>query len=166
MKYIFYTFVLIIALVLQITIIDLLSIRKIKPDLLILAITYIGLSEGRGRTTVFGFLVGLLEDALGSGLLGIGSLAKSIVGFIAGATLGNRSIHHSYELALFASALALVHNLLMHSIISLGQRGFWQGLLQVALPSALYTFVAGLIVFSILPVHSLVRVKQSDTAAY
>ncbi len=166
MKYIFYTLVLLVALILQITIIDLVAIRKIKPDLLILAIAYVGLMEGRRRSTIFGFLIGLLDDTLGSGLMGIGSLAKSIVGFIAGAALGNRSIQHSYELALIASALALMHNLLVHTVVSLGERGFWQGLLQVAIPSALYTFVAGLVVFSILPVRSRAMAKQSDTTAF
>ncbi len=166
MKYIAHTFVLVIALVLQITTIDLVSIREIRPDLLILALTHIGLREGRGRTTFFGFLAGLAEDTLGSGLLGLGSLAKSIVGFIAGAALGNRSIHHSYEMALIAGGSALVQNLLIHSILSLGQRGYWLGLLQVAMPSAAYTFVAGLVVFSILPVHLRGRAKQSDTAVF
>jgi rod shape-determining protein MreD len=162
MRYLIYALVLLVALVLQTSLIDLVSIKGIRPDFLLIALTYLGLSEGRSKTTVFGFLAGILEDSLGAGLLGISALAKSVAGFIAGSVLGNRSIHHAYELALMAGILGLLNNMLVYLITFIGKPHFWQGLLRQTVPSALYTLVGALIVFSILPIYTRTKTRQSD----
>jgi len=53
-------------------------------DLGLVVVVYIALTSGPVTGLLAGTLTGLLQDALASGILGIGGLAKTIVGFLAG----------------------------------------------------------------------------------
>ena len=60
-------------------------------DLVLIVVVYIALKGGPVTGLVAGTVAGLLQDALSSGILGIGGLAKTIVGFLAG-VLGTQFI--------------------------------------------------------------------------
>src|SRR6187397_813907 len=60
-------------------------------DLVLIVVVYIALKGGTVTGLVAGTVAGLLQDALSSGILGIGGLAKTIVGFLAG-VLGTQFI--------------------------------------------------------------------------
>ena len=53
-------------------------------DLVLVAVVYVALTSGPGTGLFAGTLAGLIQDALSSGIIGIGGLAKTIVGFLAG----------------------------------------------------------------------------------
>ncbi|OFW30473.1 MAG: rod shape-determining protein MreD [Acidobacteria bacterium RIFCSPLOWO2_12_FULL_65_11] len=53
-------------------------------DLVLVGVVYIALTSGPVTGLVTGTCAGLAQDALASGVLGIGGLAKTIVGFAAG----------------------------------------------------------------------------------
>jgi rod shape-determining protein MreD len=53
-------------------------------DLVLVVVVYIALTSGPVAGVLVGTLAGLIQDALPLGVLGIGGLAKTIVGFAAG----------------------------------------------------------------------------------
>lgn len=53
-------------------------------DLVLVVVVYVALTTGPGTGMLAGSVAGIIQDALSSGLIGIGGLAKSLVGFLAG----------------------------------------------------------------------------------
>ena len=72
------------ALVLQTLLSRFLVHGRVGVDLVLVAVTYLGLTSGPVVGLFAGTIGGLTQDALSTGIVGIGGLAKTIVGFIAG----------------------------------------------------------------------------------
>jgi rod shape-determining protein MreD len=53
-------------------------------DFVLIVVVYLALTEGPATGVVAGSVAGLVQDALSSGVMGIGALAKTLVGFAAG----------------------------------------------------------------------------------
>ena len=53
-------------------------------DLVLIVVVYVGIKSGPVTGVVAGTVAGLTVDALSSGILGIGGLAKTLVGFLSG----------------------------------------------------------------------------------
>lgn len=53
-------------------------------DLVLVVVVYVALTTGPTTGMMAGTVAGIIQDALSSGVIGIGGLAKSIVGFAAG----------------------------------------------------------------------------------
>lgn len=53
-------------------------------DLVLMVVVYVAIKSGPSTGLLAGTVAGLIQDALSSGILGIGGLAKTIVGFLAG----------------------------------------------------------------------------------
>jgi len=73
-----------LALALQTTLARFL-VRGSGIDLVLVVVVYAALSYGPVTGLLTGTFAGLLQDALSSGIIGIGGLAKTVVGFVAGA---------------------------------------------------------------------------------
>ena len=58
---------------------------------MLIVVVYIALKSGPSTGLLAGTVAGLIQDALSSGVLGIGGLAKTIVGFLSG-VLGTQFI--------------------------------------------------------------------------
>jgi rod shape-determining protein MreD len=68
----------------QLTVIPLLSIQEVVPDLLLIAVVYLSISYGQVFGTVTGASYGLLLDLISGNLIGSNMLSKTVAGFIAG----------------------------------------------------------------------------------
>ncbi len=66
-------------------------VGRLTVDLVLVAVVYVALSFGPVAGMLGGTAAGLAQDALSGGILGIGGLAKTIVGFLAG-TIGAQFI--------------------------------------------------------------------------
>ena len=75
-------FVLLLLLVLQTTLVPLLAVKQIIPDLLLLYVVFRGIREGRGRAVILGFTAGLLQDMVGTGPVGLFALSKAASAFL------------------------------------------------------------------------------------
>ena len=53
-------------------------------DFVLIVVVYLSLTSGPDTGVVAGSVAGLIQDALSSGIMGIGALAKTLVGFAAG----------------------------------------------------------------------------------
>ena len=72
------------ALALQTTLARFFMRGAVAVDLVLVAVVYVALTSGSGSGLLSGTFAGLVQDALSSRVLGIGGLAKTIVGFLAG----------------------------------------------------------------------------------
>lgn len=75
---------LVVALVLQTTISGLTIGGARMINLVVVAVVYLALTFGPVTGLMAGTAAGLAQDALAGGIVGIGSLSKSIIGFLSG----------------------------------------------------------------------------------
>lgn len=79
------------ALVLQTTLARFLVRGAVGVDLVLVAVVYLSLRAGPTAGIVSGTVAGLAQDALTTGIVGVGSLGKTIVGYLSG-TVGRAFI--------------------------------------------------------------------------
>jgi rod shape-determining protein MreD len=73
-----------VALALQTTLARFVIRGTVAVDLVLVVVVYVALTSGSGTGLLAGAFAGLIQDALSSSVIGIGGLAKTIVGFLAG----------------------------------------------------------------------------------
>jgi rod shape-determining protein MreD len=73
-----------VALALQTTLARFVMHGTVAVDLVLVVVTYVALTSGSSTGLMTGAVAGLVQDALSSSVIGIGGLAKTIVGFLAG----------------------------------------------------------------------------------
>jgi rod shape-determining protein MreD len=119
-------------------------------DLVLVAVVYIALTNGPVAGMLSGTLAGLVQDALSTGVIGIGGLAKAIVGFVAGA-IGQQFIVTAAfpRLVMFVAATVVHAAVFMGLYVVLGLRLFpapWKAIAGQSLGNAL----VGIVVFTII----------------
>ncbi|MEW6320791.1 MAG: rod shape-determining protein MreD [Acidobacteriota bacterium] len=107
--------VVVAALTLQTTLAGLAFGGPAAPDLVLIVVVYVGLTRGPVTGVLAGSLAGLTQDALSGGVLGIGGLAKTVVGFLAG-VLGTQFI----MTAPLPRFVAFVGGTLVHALVFMG----------------------------------------------
>jgi len=80
-----------VALALQTTLASLVIRGTAALDLVLVVVVYIALISGPVWGLLLGSVAGLIQDSLSSGIIGVGGLAKTIVGYLAG-VLGTQFI--------------------------------------------------------------------------
>jgi rod shape-determining protein MreD len=75
---------IVLALALQTTIARFVVSGTVAVDLVLVVVVYVALSSGSVPGLVSGTVAGLIQDSLSTGVIGVGGLAKSIVGFVSG----------------------------------------------------------------------------------
>jgi rod shape-determining protein MreD len=115
-------------------------------DLVLVAVVYVALTTGPVTGMLAGSVAGLIQDSLSSGVVGIGGLAKSIVGFLAGA-FGQQFIVTAAlpRLVMFVAATAVHAAVFMGLYEVLDLRAFpspWKTVTTQALGNALVGIVA------------------------
>ena len=138
------------ALALQTTLDRFLGGSTAGVDLVLVAVVYIALVSGPVGGMFAGSLAGLVQDALTSGTLGIGGLAKSIVGFFAGA-VGQQFIVTAPlpRLLMFAAATAVHAGVFMGLYVTLDLRTFHSPV-RTIVAQALANALAGMIAFTVI----------------
>jgi rod shape-determining protein MreD len=125
-----------------------LSVWGIRPDLFLLLVFLVSQRVSPEAATALGFLIGLCQDGLSGGPLGLHAFSDSLLGFLAA-----RLSHHMYTdkpLALFwlllgGSAAAGGITLALLTFF-LGPRLLLPALFRVIAPEALYTAAVGLLI--------------------
>lgn len=75
---------IVLALALQTTVAFTLASQHAAVDLVLIAVVYLALAAGPEAGLLGGSVAGLAQDALAGGVVGVGGLSKSLVGFLAG----------------------------------------------------------------------------------
>jgi rod shape-determining protein MreD len=115
-------------------------------DFVLVAVVGVALSTGPVGGMLAGSVAGLIQDALGTGVIGIGGLAKSVVGFLAGA-IGQQFIVTAAlpRLVMFVAATLVHAALFMGMYVALTTFEFpspWKAVVSQALGNALVGIVA------------------------
>ncbi|HMM22800.1 MAG TPA: rod shape-determining protein MreD [Selenomonadales bacterium] len=84
MRMLVWVLLLIAALVLQATLVPLIAVKGIRPDLLLLAVVSCGLLLGKEQGVGVGFFAGLLQDLASGNIFGLNILSKMACGYMAG----------------------------------------------------------------------------------
>jgi len=151
----FYIGLGVLALLLQLTVADWISILGFKPDFVVLAIIYIGYREGKIPGVLFGFAFGVLQDIMAaSAFIGLSALIKSVIGF--GAGLLHGKFHTINPVILYAIVAMLIFfgQLLYFGIYYAASPLTFSAMLRhLILPSFAYTFVVGSLLLFVLPIR-------------
>lgn len=140
-----------LALALQTTLARFLVGGTAALDLVLVVVVYVALTSGPTTGMLAGSLAGIIQDTLSSGgVIGVGGLAKSVVGFLAG-VIGQQFIVTAPlpRLLMFLAATAVHAAVFMGFYVSLGLRSFpspWAAVASQALGNA----AVGLVAFAII----------------
>lgn len=143
---------LVCALILQATVLPLIAINGIKPDLLLIIVVSTGLLAGKERGIGIGFFSGLLQDLVSGSSFGVNILAKMATGYVCG--IVERKVFKEY---IFLPAIALLFATLFNGITML-LLFLILGYKVDVVPAVIYNILPSVcfnVLFSI-PVHRLV----------
>jgi rod shape-determining protein MreD len=139
-----------LALALQTTLARFVVAGTAALDLVLVVVVYVALTMGPVTGLLAGSVAGIIQDALSSGVIGIGGLAKSIVGFVAG-VIGQQFIVTAAlpRFVMFLAATALHALVFMGLYVLLELRAFpapWAAIASQAVVNA----AVGMIAFTII----------------
>lgn len=150
MKQVGVVVVVALALALQTTLAQFIVSGSTAIDLVLVAVIGVALSTGPLSGMLAGSVAGLIQDALSSGVLGIGGLAKSIVGFAAGAISQQFILTAALpRFVMFVAATVAHAAIFMGLYVALGLRMFpspWKAVASQAIGNA----IVGMIAFTII----------------
>ena len=94
-------------------------------NLVLVVVVYAALSGGSVTGLLTGTFAGLVQDALSTGVIGVGGLAKSIVGFLSGIIGTQFIVTQSLPRFVVFFAATIVHQLIFIGLsVAIGQREF------------------------------------------
>ena len=130
--------------VIQTTLVPLIAVKQIAPDLLLLYVVFRGIREGRTHGMILGFSAGLLQDLSGSGLPGPIALARTVAVFLACSLPVNPYEKNIWMVGAVLWTAAIVQQIII-SIFTGGDSalGIFGMVFRYGIPSALYTFILG-----------------------
>jgi rod shape-determining protein MreD len=143
---IIYTIIIgLVALLLQAFFVPIIEIGVWRPDLVLLAVLYLGYRYGVITGILSGFMLGLLQDSMSPLPLGISSLANSVIGFAAGQI---RQFKLAYNARIFASVILILMQGCIFYFFYLFRSETTYGylLLTRVFPNTIYTFLIGLLI--------------------
>jgi rod shape-determining protein MreD len=142
---------LILCLIIQLSLVPLISIQGVRPDLLLIFVIYWGSRRISYQGVLLGFIAGFFQDITTGGVLGIYTLSKTIACIVAG--LFPRSRHDVNLLILTVTLFvtAIVQHLISGIFLYRGsEAGWFVLLLRYGIPTAFYTAILGFIVYGFL----------------
>lgn len=136
----------------QTTIVSFTSIANIIPDVMLIWIVYIAITQGQIPATVYGFAIGLTLDLVSGQFLGLSALSKTIAGFLAGYFYHENKMDinlANYQFLIFVGTASFAHNLVYFTIFTQGSEVDWfTAVFRFGLFSTLYTtFLASIPMF-------------------
>ena len=112
MNTIIWLFVIVITIIVQSTLLPLITIKGICPDMLLVVVVSYSLLSGKEKGIGVGFFAGLLQDLAFGSIFGINTLSKLATGYVCG--LAERKVFKEHMLLpVAATAVATVFNSLV-----------------------------------------------------
>jgi len=140
---------LVVALVLQQTVVRLAAMHNARPDLVLIALVGISLRYGSVYGLYCGLLIGLVQDVYAIDHLGANALAKCVTGYFVG-LLDERTV----KIMPVTKVLLLGGGFILHDFIYLWAAGlrnaaYLEALYKVSAPSFIYTLLVAALVYSL-----------------
>src|SRR5262245_21938239 len=140
----------------QSTIAPVLGSWTVVPDLPVVLVVLLALRRGPDVGCVIGFALGVAQDVIGGGALGLHALSKSIVGFVAGDLPRWCLVSNPVVPVVAAVILTVADASLRFAVLQLFEypAPFGELLGRVILPQAAYNGVLAAIAVTLPPVRS------------
>lgn len=145
LTYAIYALVALLLSVANALFIEFIEIGGLTPDLLLILVVWIALSEGQFVGLFFGFGIGILFDLTTNDVIGTNALAKTVVAFIAGYFYkeGKQEQTIGSVRFLFTVFIASVfHNIIYFFFyIKVSEMDYWSLFTQYGIAISLYTTI-------------------------
>ncbi|MCG6912664.1 rod shape-determining protein MreD [bacterium BMS3Abin03] len=149
LEYITPLIVFFLVYLLQITIVPLIRLAGIIPDLILIILVYYSISRGQLYGTILGAVYGLLIDLISGNLLGLSMLSKTIAGFTAGYFTGEtKKITNvsTYNFSLIVLLCSIIDTIIFSFFSTFDlQTNIFSILFEQALLPSLYTAVVSIL---------------------
>jgi rod shape-determining protein MreD len=119
-------------------------------DLVLVVVVYVALTTGPVTGMLAGSVAGLIQDALSSGVIGIGGLAKSLVGFLAGIIGQQFIVTAALPRFVMFMAATLVHAAVFMGLYTLLNLRTFSAPYAAVLSQAVGNAAVGMIAFTII----------------
>jgi rod shape-determining protein MreD len=138
--------IILLLLVIQFTFIPLISVKGIMPDLMLIILVHWSLKKSSTYGVIMGFVVGVLQDFAGAGMIGVFSLSKSISCYIVNLLKGNYFNTNLFYRGWVLFVATLVHHLITLLFVSHNsEAGFFVLFLRYSMPSIFVTVLTGVL---------------------
>lgn len=148
-KYAKYIFISVVLVIVQATVVKLVSIELITPDVLAVWVVYIALQRGQLSGTLWGFAIGLSLDMVTGDFIGLTALSKTVCGFIAGYFFNENKtqiVLGSYRFLLIVVIASFVQNVAYFIVFTRGTEiNLLEAIVRFSLTTSLYTAVVAMI---------------------
>jgi rod shape-determining protein MreD len=138
-----------LALVLQTALAGLMVGRPIAVNLVLIAVVYLALAFGAVTGMLAGTIGGLAQDALAGGIVGIGGMTKTIVGFAVGVLGAQFNLSTTVPRLVMFVAATFVHEMMFQGLHALIGGRPVAVMYSAALMQALVNGLVGVTVFLI-----------------
>ena len=120
MAYIKEAIFFLVAIIIQSTLIDLIQIKDIKPDIVLLMLIFNGVKKPQYYATLSGFFSGITQDLIGGSFIGLFALSKTVSGFIINIVkqIGKLKEIHSFIVVLISTCL--IHDIIFYFVYTFG----------------------------------------------
>lgn len=128
------------ALTAQATLSGLFMGATLAVNLVLVAVVYIALAYGALTGLLAGALGGLVQDAVAGGIIGIGGLTKTLIGFLVGVLGAQFNLSSTVPRLVMFAAATFVHELVFHGLQAIVGRPLglkWSAMLVQSLINAL-----------------------------
>lgn len=148
MQYLKYIIIYFILLFAEKNLLSFISIKGIVPDIILIFVIIISLQENKAKSTVIGFIAGLIQDIFSTYFFGLSALTKSIVGFWGGIFQQPKKKYSLSSYSIAVAIMVLVHEIIFGIIYNLGTHtGFFRLMVQFIIPRTVYTLLFAIITF-------------------
>ena len=148
-KYITPIIIFFFVYLLQITVVPLIRLAGIIPDLILIILVYYSITRGQLYGTILGAVYGLLVDLISGNLLGLSMLSKTVAGFSAGYFAGETKKEtniNTYNFSLIVLLCSFIDTIIFSFFSTFDlQTNILSILFEQALLPSLYTAVVSIL---------------------
>ena len=139
-----------LALAVQTTLARFVISGGVRVDLVLVVVVYIALTSGSVTGVWTGTVGGIAQDALSGGLIGVGGLAKTIVGFVVGVTGSQFIVARPLHRFVVFVAASLAHAVCFHGFYVMLDSGGLGASSTAVLGEALANALVGVVAFQLI----------------
>ena len=136
-----------IVLIIQSTIVKLIEIFDVTPDLTLIYLISVGLSFGPVYGVMCGFALGFIQDVYSPEFMGSTALTKSLIGYFTGFFEEEiMRLDITFKVMVLVVAF-FVHDLIKSIATSMDSESIFELLISSSIPVGIYTFLVGYLYF-------------------
>jgi rod shape-determining protein MreD len=156
-----------LAIVLQTTLSGLSMAGGTRVNLVLVAVVYVALAYGPATGLLAGAAGGLAQDALAGGIVGIGGLSKTVVGFLVGVLGAQFIVSQPIPRFVMFVGATLVHEACVQAVSAVVESRAFTMQYSVTLMQAIVNATVGIVAFQVVEnVPGLLQRRDSRRAMF